>query len=364
MSHRYLRTDKNCLNCGAIVPERYCSHCGQENTEPKESFKHLIGHFFADFTHYDSQFFITIKDLIFKPGFLTKEYNAGRRYSYLNPIRMYIFISAVFFLVIFSQKKEENIASNATTAKHDVNLFRQHLADSLRGIVKSASLSQAKDSAGISLYKSLAANLDTIKTSKDTGASFGAYLNNHGVVTFQIQETRYATTGEYEAKEHKLPESARDGAVVHYIERKMIRLIHERGHANEVVLTNDVAHDIPKIMFVLLPLFALFTRFFYSRRKFFYGQHAIFSLHFHSFVFIIFLLVSLVGLAVSSVTAAFILLGSSSLAIFVYLAIALHKACQQALWLSFVKAFAISVLYTLAIILSIVVVIAGSFIFL
>src|SRR5476651_1345786 len=100
MKHSNLRHDKTCLNCGTEVQERFCTHCGQENTEPKESFGHLLRHFFADVTHYDSQFFTTLKYLIFRPGFLTVQYNAGKRLSYLNPIRMYIFISAVFFLVL------------------------------------------------------------------------------------------------------------------------------------------------------------------------------------------------------------------------------------------------------------------------
>src|SRR5690349_22469253 len=81
---------------------RYCHVCGQENVEPKESFLHLVTHFFNDITHFDGKFFTTLKDLLFKPGFLSKEYMIGRRASYLNPIRMYVFTSAIFFLLFFS----------------------------------------------------------------------------------------------------------------------------------------------------------------------------------------------------------------------------------------------------------------------
>src|ERR1700761_1430495 len=105
MSKHHLRHDKTCLNCGYEVTDRYCSHCGQENNEPRETFRHLLGHFIEDVTHYDSQVLTSVKDLIFKPGFLTNQYNAGKRASYLNPIKMYIFISAVFFLVFLSQNE-------------------------------------------------------------------------------------------------------------------------------------------------------------------------------------------------------------------------------------------------------------------
>src|SRR4030095_10871822 len=92
----------NCLNCGTAVMGRYCHVCGQENIEPKESFWHLVTHFFNDVTHFDGKFFITLKDLLLKPGFLTKEYMIGKRASYLNPVRMYVFTSAIFFLLFFS----------------------------------------------------------------------------------------------------------------------------------------------------------------------------------------------------------------------------------------------------------------------
>ncbi|MFI5131717.1 MAG: DUF3667 domain-containing protein, partial [Chitinophagales bacterium] len=102
MSHLAERKEKDCLNCGTIIQGRYCHVCGQENLEPKESFWHLVTHFFYDITHFDGKFFTTLKDLLFKPGFLTREYMKGRRVNYLNPIRMYVFTSAIFFLVFFS----------------------------------------------------------------------------------------------------------------------------------------------------------------------------------------------------------------------------------------------------------------------
>ena len=100
MSHSKQRSEKVCLNCGAQLYDRYCHKCGQENVEPKQSLWHLIVHFFNDVTHFDGKFFSTMKLLLAKPGFLSKEWVAGRRASYLDPVRMYIFISTVFFIVM------------------------------------------------------------------------------------------------------------------------------------------------------------------------------------------------------------------------------------------------------------------------
>ncbi|RZJ24496.1 MAG: DUF3667 domain-containing protein, partial [Flavobacterium sp.] len=100
MSKHSIRTDKTCLNCKYVVDNRYCPNCGQENTETRKTFHHLFVHFFEDLTHYENAFWKTIRDLIIKPGSLTREYLSGKRMSYLAPVRLYIFISFVTFLVI------------------------------------------------------------------------------------------------------------------------------------------------------------------------------------------------------------------------------------------------------------------------
>ena len=92
MSHLTERKEKNCLNCNTTVQGRYCQVCGQENIVPQDTFGHLVLHFIYDITHFDGKFFDTLKYLAFKPGFLSKEYIAGRRVRYLNPIRMYVLL--------------------------------------------------------------------------------------------------------------------------------------------------------------------------------------------------------------------------------------------------------------------------------
>ena len=116
MSHLKERLEKNCLNCNAEVQGRFCQVCGQENVETKETVWQLISHFFQDITHFDGKFFSTLKYLMFRPGFLSLEYMKGRRASYVNPIRMYIFTSAFFFLIFFSLFKmdKQRLVSQST----------------------------------------------------------------------------------------------------------------------------------------------------------------------------------------------------------------------------------------------------------
>ena len=100
MSKSKIRNDKTCLNCRYVAANRFCPNCGQENTDTRKTFHHLFIHFFEDLTHYENAFWRTIKNLLFKPATLTKEYLSGKRLSYLAPVRLYIFISFITFLLI------------------------------------------------------------------------------------------------------------------------------------------------------------------------------------------------------------------------------------------------------------------------
>src|SRR5688500_11861363 len=100
MGKHGLREDKTCLNCFHIVENRYCPNCGQENTEPRKSFHHLFTHFIEDLVHYDNSFYKSVNALLFKPGRLTKEYIAGKRQSYVPPVKMYIFINFLTFFLM------------------------------------------------------------------------------------------------------------------------------------------------------------------------------------------------------------------------------------------------------------------------
>src|SRR3954471_17773774 len=100
---KHYRQETNCLNCGTDLQGKFCHICGQENLQIKESFGHMLNHAVSDYFHFDHQFFHTLKPLFLQPGKLTNEYIAGRRMQYLHPVKMYIFISLVFFIVYFNR---------------------------------------------------------------------------------------------------------------------------------------------------------------------------------------------------------------------------------------------------------------------
>src|SRR5688500_11181986 len=89
-----------CLNCGATLEGKFCSSCGQKRIDKHDfAVRHFFGHLLHEITHLDSnKIWSTFRTLIARPGELTREYLAGRKSSYINPIRVYLTVSALYFL--------------------------------------------------------------------------------------------------------------------------------------------------------------------------------------------------------------------------------------------------------------------------
>jgi hypothetical protein len=111
----------------------------------------------------------------------------------------------------------------------------------------------------------------------------------------------------------------------------------------------DVHHDIPKIMFLLLPLFALYVSWFYSRKTYFYVNHVLFTVHYLCFVFLLFMVLMLLDKLIPGDWTSIILALLSFILAFVYLVAALRGMYRQSFWRSLLKGLAISLLFVITI---------------
>lgn len=92
---------KECPNCNFEYETsfNFCPNCGQE-TQLDTTIKSLLSHFLSDYFTFDSKIIRSVAPLITKPAFLTKEYLAGKRSQYIQPLRLFIFLSIIFFLLL------------------------------------------------------------------------------------------------------------------------------------------------------------------------------------------------------------------------------------------------------------------------
>jgi hypothetical protein len=61
----------------------------------------LAGDAWQELSGYDGRIMATLRGLL-RPGFLTSEYLAGRRAHYLPPVRLYLIVSVVYFVIAAS----------------------------------------------------------------------------------------------------------------------------------------------------------------------------------------------------------------------------------------------------------------------
>lgn len=277
MSHLRERTEKNCLNCNAEIAGRFCHICGQENLETKESTWHLVTHFFNDITHFDGKFFNTLRYLVLKPGFVSTEYMKGRRASYLNPIRMYVFTSAIFFLIFFS------------LYHFDENMIQLN------------SKVNRKTIAEIALMDSSAFSKFTAELNKGKPMSRDQFA--HYMDTVRARKGIHFTGREYKSKKEYDSLLAKGIKHHNWLERTMINreieLNSKYNNDQSRILSafiGNLLHSLPQMLFVSLPLFALILKLLYVRRKqYYYTNHLIYSIHLYIFVFIVFLIVMGLG---------------------------------------------------------------------
>jgi hypothetical protein len=333
VSHLHERKEKNCLNCQAEVVGRYCHQCGQENLEPKETVWHLVQHFFNDITHFDGKFFETVKYLLRKPGFLSREYMRGRRMSYLNPIRMYVFTSAIFFIILFSLKRPGDMVSKH--AKNGAKGVVALLADQTR-LQKELQSEEDEDdreemrlkfkNEGIEIAAIKRIYGDSTKLTFDNdqlNALLGqAYadsllqsnlsavdaqrihnamrrISEPNQVNFFNWHGEYRNVEEYDSSERALPDSLRDGWIKKTIMRRLIYMgeeYKEEPRLFEEHLIENIFHSFPKILFVSLPIFALILNILYFRHKqYYYVDHGIFAVHLYCATFILLLVAMLLS---------------------------------------------------------------------
>jgi hypothetical protein len=281
VSHQPLRTETNCLNCGTDVAGRYCQNCGQENIVNKQSAASLIKHFIYDIFHFDGKFFDTMRYLFLRPGKVPGEYVAGRRQKYLDPIRMYLFTSAVFFLIFFGVSRF-NFEGKEITGLPLSPASRYELATSVRQNKDSFSrfvLQEALDTNRVVYLKSLRRS------------------NPDSLVTFR--GARYGFASERDTFEFMQGDWARGNSWLQRFTRSRIERIRNKvKHGDETpqsLIFSGVLHRLPYLLFVSLPFFALLLKLLYIRRHkvYFYSDHLIFTLYHYIFSFFLLLLVIL-----------------------------------------------------------------------
>lgn len=290
-----------CANCSNALVGEYCSVCGQRHEPHVHTVGHFAGEAFESISHADSRLWRTLLYLLIRPGYLTREFFEGRRVRYLPPFRLYLVISVVFFIVIgmggaesdgievAKPKTAEDIATvNQIADQFATKKFGPMTEEQSAQVAAQLRAMAAKRAAELDANKQEApgsANPDKADDHRDSGYEDLDISTGEGV---ESGISQFCADFEIGAAKDPTPDNANRKSLKRWCKR-----FSERGVG---AVGEGIAHNIPRAMFVFLPLLALIMKLMYWRPKRYYVEHLLFMVHNHAFVFLVMALVMLVGL--------------------------------------------------------------------
>lgn len=242
-----------------------------------QKFWSLAQHFIYDILHFDGKFFHTVLYLFTRPGFVARQYAEGKRMRYLDPIRMYLFTSAFFFLIFFSFS---NFKIGKENASRDLSREdRQELAEEYGARMR-------KNPADTFLKQRIALLQDSTQPVNVDSLGW-----REKMISFDDRD--YTSVQEYDSLQTTLPAVEKDGWFKRRLMRQAIK-VNNKYKGEEVfnVYIETFLHKLPYLLFISLPFFAFILKLLYRRRKnFYYSDHAVFTLYHYILSFILILLI-------------------------------------------------------------------------
>jgi len=285
-----------CFNCGHpfFGNEKFCPECGQVNKNPKITFGSFVHEVFNGFISWDSKFWTTFIPLLIKPGKVSRDYIDGKRQRYANPFRFYLTISVLFFLIIGATESYDKFDQFRTGKTKSTPTINDQIDSATTEITKDPEKFKANFNKALKNVDSTdrekflnvipALKIDSIKNNASTngGMQIGFIPNWGKFSSFQKKYPKVAI------------EDALDSLKVEHT--FFNRFLYSRVKAgNEMAEDNEKLKDFQKQMissisislFVFLPLFTLFLKLYYIRRKFTYVEHLVFVFHTQTVFFLL-----------------------------------------------------------------------------
>lgn len=325
-----------CKNCAHPLLGAYCAVCGQPTKTRRRSVRHLVDDFVKDIFNLDSRILRTARALLFRPGELPKAFREGRMQPYVPSIRLYLFVSLIFFVLLSLTKIA--IVQIQVNAKPIKVVYQNGVA-----FIPNPAYEAGDNDPDVKKYVKPLIPIDKARVSQPGGvntysttAHFFAPL---GSVHSTLTKEQRAHLLEKPLIQMDVPNKKEVDWVARNIYSSMNRLALDPAALNE-----PLTAWIPRVLFVLLPLYALVLALFHIRRRkdFFLVDHLVFSLSIHSFTFVAVMLA--VGL--SQFLDGGLVAGGLFLLISAYIFLAMRNFYEQSWFMTSLKFVVISGLYT------------------
>jgi len=234
----------------------------------------LFGDLWAELFTFDSRVFRSIAPLILKPGELTLEYTRGRRVRYIPPLRLFLFITIILFFLI-SIRVNPLLEENGDAAPAD-SVAISNVISSLQELPAGA------------------ASERTAQLRQELLDELGATLGVRDSVLAGIGDSILTDLSSDPAREETDTTTVEAGGIRAHATRSRVMGKDVTGSEHEIV--RGAIKLAPKMVFLLLPLFAALLALMYIRMRLLFIEHLVFSLHCHSILFLGFAIAALSSL--------------------------------------------------------------------
>ncbi len=312
--------DVPCLNCGEPANLKFCPRCGQRTGNVHLKFSTLFMQMIDAYFNVDGTLFRTLKELFLMPGKLTQEYWAGRQVRYLRPFNLYVVSSFLFFIsfalvgasadepLIDSISKTpkpktsgekglkikgmkvrfgEGEAPDASVAGSTKPPADPSLKNAIKQLVKAAPREQKEAQQELErVVEAMAQQVldagvedQAVDPENDTDDEDEANADAES----NANDRDKAKNKRYTKSEFDVGEQAEG-----FFRGRVAAIQKKHPEGAQRYITESLLKLFPNAMFLLLPVFAFLLKALYLRHQTLYSEHFVFSLHVHSFSFLLF----------------------------------------------------------------------------
>ena len=370
-SKKIIVHQEKCLNCGHpfLNREKFCPECGQANKGDRITFASFIHEIFNGLFNFDAKFWKTIIPLLTKPGKVSRDYIEGKRQRYSNPFRFYLTVSIIFFLLIGLQTSIEKYNSLTQESKADIVDVIKKEGSKVKKEITEKNIDSIKKNLDKKMKNSFIPipNKTRKEILKEVEKEARDTTKNKDDGNLNLRFGGDSRLDKFIDYQKKYPNSKIDTALdsLGYHKNFTNRFLYTRAKTANSFSKNQETREqfLSQLLsyssialFIFLPFFTLFLKFFYIRRKYTYVDHLIFVFHIQTVFFMLF-----------SIFYILLICGANpELWIFIilfllYLIIAMKKFYQQGYFKTFIKFLLVNLTYSIVGIIGIVFVLLISF---
>lgn len=94
--------ERTCINCGTLYRGSFCPCCGQSHDTKRLTLRQIAVDVLSIFTNFDSGFMHTCLDLLYRPGYMMRDYLQGRRKGYVKPMQLIFLLGTIILLMHYA----------------------------------------------------------------------------------------------------------------------------------------------------------------------------------------------------------------------------------------------------------------------